>query len=229
MIIDQPVSKTVSARLRAEGIRFFANDAIGEHLRPGEAEALEAEVAQVAGAMLDALVIDRAEDHNTKGTAKRLAKMFVREIFRGRYQPRPDVTDFPNVKHVDELYTVGPITVRSTCSHHFAPIMGKAWVGVIPSERVIGLSKFNRLIDWAMSRPQIQEEAVVIVADLIEEAIQPRGLAVVIKAEHLCMTMRGVREHETNMVTSVTRGLLRERPEARAEFFSIIKGQGYSA
>ena len=227
MIIDQPFSKAVAARLRSEGVRFFANDSIAEHLRPGEAEGIEAEVAAIAGALLDALVIGRENDHNTKGTAKRIAKMFVREVFSGRYQPQPNVTDFPNVKKVDELYAVGPIAVRSTCSHHFAPIMGKCWIGVIPSENVMGLSKFSRLTRWVMSRPQIQEEATADLADLIEKTIQPRGLAVVVKSEHLCMTMRGVCEHETDMVTSVMRGFLRDHPEARSEFFSLIRGQGY--
>lgn len=221
-------SEKIRMRLREKHIPFFANDTIADHLLPGELEKLQIEVEAVAGDLLDALVIDRENDHNTKGTAKRIAKMFIREIFSGRYRDKPNITDFPNVRHVDELYAVGPIAVRSTCSHHFAPILGKAWVGVIPSERVIGLSKFSRLTDWVMSRPQIQEEAVMILADEIEKAIHPRGLAVVIQAEHMCMTLRGVREHETKMVTSVMRGFMKDLPEARAEFFSIIRGQGYA-
>jgi GTP cyclohydrolase I len=153
--------------------------------------------------------------------------MYLREVFKGRYQPRPPVTDFPNAKALDEVYTVGPITVRSACSHHLVPIMGQAWIGVIPSERVIGLSKFNRLTEWVMSRPQIQEEAAIQLADEIEALIQPKALAVVLRAQHLCMTWRGVRESQTSMTTSIMRGIFRDKPEAREEFLSIIKGQGF--
>lgn len=174
--------------------------------------------------LLDALLIDTKADHNTRDTAKRMAKMYVHEVLRGRFYPAPEITDFPNVSNLDELYVTGPITVRSMCSHHFAPIVGKAWIGVLPSERVIGLSKFNRIADWIMRRPQIQEEATVQLADFIEQAIQPRGLAVVVKARHMCMTWRGVCEHDdATMTTSVMRGAMRESDSLRAEFLSLIK------
>ncbi len=218
-------SERLSRRLRAAGIPFAANDSIAEHLLPGEGEEIEANVAAASAVLLKALVID--PDHNTEGTARRIAKMFVREVFAGRYTSKPCMTDFPNARNLDEIYSVGPVTVRSTCSHHFAPIMGQAWIGIIPSERVIGLSKFSRLTEWVMARPQIQEEAVVILADEIEKAIAPRGLALVVKARHMCMTWRGVREHETTMANSVMRGFFRDKPEARAEFMAIIQGQGF--
>jgi GTP cyclohydrolase I len=137
----------------------------------------------------------------------------------------PSVTDFPNAKHLDEIYTIGPITVRSGCSHHMVPIMGKAWVGVLPSERVIGISKFIRLVEWIMARPQIQEEATVQVADLIEQLINPKGLAIVVRAQHQCMTWRGVRETDTSMTTSVMRGVFLTNPAARSEFLKLIEGQ----
>ena len=118
----------------------------------------------------------------------------------------------------------GPITVRSMCSHHLVPIVGRAWVGVVPGpDSVIGLSKFNRLVDWVFARPQIQEEATVQLADIIEQRCKPLGLAVIVKATHMCMTWRGVRESdEATMTTSVVRGVLRDKPEARAELFSLI-------
>lgn len=221
-------SARVRDRLRALNVPFFANDGIADHLQPGELEAIEAEVAGHVRAMLAALVIDFEHDHNTAETARRVAKMYVREIFAGRYTTRPPVTDFPNAKKLDQLYTVGPITIRSACSHHLCPIEGQAWCGVIPGERVIGLSKFNRLADWVLSRPQIQEEAVVQLADEIEELIKPRGLGVVIKAKHTCMTWRGVRESgDAAMTTSVMRGILREAPAAREEFLTFVRGHGF--
>lgn len=215
------------AELRRKGVACSANSNIHEHLGPEGTAAIELKVEAAVSDLLDALVIDALNDHNTQDTAKRVAKMMVREVFKGRYLPPPDITDFPNVKALDQIYTVGPITVRSACSHHLVPIFGQAWIGVIPSDRIIGLSKFNRLTEWVMARPQIQEEATQQLADEIEKRINPQALAVVIKAEHMCMTWRGVRETETSMTTSVMRGAFLEDEKARAEFFSIIKGQGF--
>jgi GTP cyclohydrolase IA len=209
-------------RLRGSATPYAANDTIADQLRPGDLEVIEQNVAAAFEGVLDALVIDR--DHNTQGTACRVAKMYVRELFAGRYQPPPPITDFPNIKKLDELYTVGPITVRSTCSHHFCSVTGRAWIGVVPGERLIGLSKFNRLVEWVLARPQIQEEAVVQLADVIAKLIKPRGLGVVIKASHSCMTLRGVKDGNTVMTTSVVRGVLFDDPKARAEFFNLIGG-----
>lgn len=217
-------SQTIRARLAVAGVPFRANDSIAAHLEPGEAEALLAEVTEKAGALLDALVIDRTADHNTADTARRMAKLYLREVFRGRYEPAPTLTDFPNAAGVDQPYVVGPISIRSTCSHHFAPILGRAWVGVVPGERVIGLSKFNRIADWVFSRPQIQEEAVVQLADALEAAVRPRGLGLVVRAEHQCCSWRGVRD-ETAMVSTEMRGVFRTDPTARAELMALI-GQG---
>jgi GTP cyclohydrolase I len=149
--------------------------------------------------------------------------MYIKEVFAGRYQPMPKITEFPNAKHLDEIYTLGPITIRSACSHHLVHITGRAWIGVLPSDNVIGISKFVRLTNWIMARPQIQEESTVQLADIIEEMIKPKGLAVVVEATHQCMTWRGVRESETKMTTSVMRGVFLNKPECRAEFFRLIK------
>ena len=226
----QPISRRIRQRLERAGQPYAANDLIAAHIGPEEIYRLEEELTGKMQAVLDTLVIDTERDHNTNGTAGRMAKMYLREIFRGRYEPPPAITDFPNVKKLDELYIVGPITVRSTCSHHLCPIEGSAWCGVIPGgginggDRIIGISKFSRLADWVLSRPQIQEEAVVQLADEIERRVSPRGLAVVIRARHSCMTWRGVRENATMMTTSVMRGIFREGPAARAEFFAMIDG-----
>jgi GTP cyclohydrolase I len=150
----------------------------------------------------------------------------VREVFQGRYTPRPVLTDFPNSKQLDELYTVGPIAVRSCCAHHLVPILGEAYVGVIPGSRVVGLSKFARLAEWVLSRPQIQEEAAVQLADALEQAIEPKGLGVIIEASHLCTSWRGVRDQGQRMTTSVMRGLFRADAAARAELLACVARQG---
>ena len=175
--------------------------------------------------VLESLVIDTENDHNTRDTAARVAKMYLTEVFRGRYVPQPDVTEFPNVERLNELMIVGPITVRSACSHHLCPIIGKLWIGVMPNEHsnLIGLSKYARLADWVMSRPQIQEEAVTQLADLLQERMQPDGLAVVMEADHFCMQWRGVKDTDSKMVNSVMRGAFLNDANLRREFLSLFR------
>jgi len=202
--------------------KHFANDTIYTYLDPGDLKHIEDEVAEAFQGVLKALVINTDDDHNSQDTARRVSKMFVHEIFRGRYYPPPDVTAFPNVKQYDQIYMSGPMSINSTCAHHFQPIAGKAYVGIFPGEKVIGLSKFNRMVDWVTSRPQIQEEMTEQIADMIEEETKAKGVAVVIKAQHFCMTARGVKEHESDMLTSVVRGCFRYEPQIKAEFFSLL-------
>lgn len=221
---DAPVSERIRYRLVSAGCRHHANDNIAAFIEPGELDALQEEVQARMQAVLQSLVIDTDSDHNTQETAKRVAKMFVREVFAGRYVEAPPVTEFPNVSRLNELMIVGPITVRSACSHHFCPVMGRIWIGVMPNEHtnVIGLSKYARLVDWVMGRPQIQEEAVVQLADLIQEKTQPDGLAIVMEASHFCMSWRGVREMDSKMINSVMRGVFLKDSALRREFLSLI-------
>ncbi|SPA17234.1 GTP cyclohydrolase I [Cupriavidus taiwanensis] len=219
------ISERIWERIFAADAKHAANDNIAEFLLPGEMEALEHEVESVMESLLYTLVIEY--DENTRDTAKRMARMYLREFFAGRYQPRPEATDFPNTRQLDELYTVGPIGVRSICAHHLVPVTGEAWVGVIPGERIIGLSKFSRIAQWVMARPQVQEEAVIQLADEIERTIRPKGLAVLVRATHACMTARGVRDPDATMTTSVMRGLLADDDAARNEFLALIRGQGF--
>ncbi len=220
----EPVSNKIRARLLAAGKPFFANDNISQFVQPDELNRLQEEVAAKMEGLLESLVIDTKNDHNTKGTARRVAKMFLTEVFRGRYQPEPPTTEFPNISHLNELLIVGPMTVRSACSHHFCPIIGKVWVGVMPNEHsnLIGLSKYARLTDWVMSRPQIQEEAITDLADLLMEKMRPDGLAVVMEADHFCMHWRGVKDMESKMVNSVMRGSFLKNSALRLEFLSLI-------
>ncbi|QNM97960.1 GTP cyclohydrolase I [Chitinimonas koreensis] len=219
-----PVSQRIRDRIQAAGVRFHANDNIARFIEDGELAELQAEVQTQLVGVLESLVIDTASDHNTQDTARRVAKMFVQEVFRGRYQPMPPVTEFPNIERLNELMIVGPIQVRSACSHHLCPILGKVWVGVMPNEHsnLIGLSKYARLIDWVMSRPQIQEEAVSQVADLLMEMLQPDGLAIVMEADHFCMHWRGVKDMDTKMSNSVMRGSFLRDANLRREFLALM-------
>ena len=219
-----PASERIRYRLVSANCRHHANDNIAKHIREGELAELKAEVQAKMHEVLRALVIDIDNDHNTQDTAKRVAKMFVEEVFRGRYVPMPEVTEFPNAERLNELMIVGPITVRSACSHHLCPIFGKVWIGVMPNEHsnLIGLSKYARICDWVMSRPQIQEEAVTMLADELQERVRPDGLAIVMEADHFCMHWRGVKDTDSAMVNSVMRGAFLTDPALRREFLSLL-------
>ena len=218
-------SERIRQRLDLAGVPYFANDNIAPYLREGDLEELEKEVSDKVRDLLRSLVIDIDNDHNTEETAERVARMYLHEVFKGRYHKQPKIASFPNVKNLDEIYTVGPITVRSACSHHLVPILGNCWIGIKPGERVIGLSKFSRVADWVFSRPHIQEEAVIILADEIERLCEPKGLAILVKAQHYCMKWRGVKELQTSMINSVVRGDFRHDPSLKQEFFELVKQQ----
>jgi GTP cyclohydrolase I len=214
-------TEDIIGRLWSAKTSFKCNDCVADHVSAEDLAVVEAEVEQCVRRMLHALLIDTEHDDNTRETPRRMARMFM-ETFAGRFTAPPVLTDFPNARNLDELYVVGPVTVRSTCAHHLCPVTGRAWYGVIQDGRVIGLSKFTRLSEWIFARPQIQEEAVVQLADVIEQATRPRGLAVVVKANHSCVTWRGVKDANGTMVTSVMRGLLKDSPAARMEFLTLI-------
>ena len=219
-----PVSARIRQRLERAGRRWHANDNIAEFVHAEELEVLENEVAQKMQALLESLVIDTRNDHNTRGTARRVARMFLHEVFKGRYHRMPALTHFPNVERLNELMLIGPIAVRSACSHHLVPIIGRLWIGVLPNEQsnLIGLSKFSRIADWVMSRPQIQEEAVMQLADLLEGALKPDGLAIVLEADHFCTQWRGVKDN-THMVNSVMRGAFLTHAQSRQEFLDLVR------
>ena len=219
-----PVSVKIRERIVAARKRFHANDNIADFIEPGELDRLLDEVQSKMQDVLTSLVIDTDNDHNTGQTARRVAKMYLTEVFKGRYIKGPTVTEFPNAEHLNELMIVGPITVRSACSHHLCPVIGVIWIGVLPNEHtnVIGLSKYARLAEWVMGRPQIQEEAVVQLADLIQQKTQPDGLAIVMEASHFCMGWRGVKDVDSKMINSVMRGSFLKDANLRREFLSLI-------
>jgi GTP cyclohydrolase I len=221
------VSNRIRQRIISAGKRFHANDSIAEFIEPGELEALQGEVQAKLQEVLDTMVIDTQSDHNTQETARRVAKMFISEVFRGRYASMPPVTEFPNIERLNELMIVGPVTVRSACSHHLCPIIGQLWVGVMPNEHsaLIGLSKYARLVEWVMARPQIQEEAIIQLADLLQDKMRPDGLAIIMKADHYCMQWRGVKDTGSKMVNSVMRGSFLKEPNLRREFLSLLSNR----
>ena len=217
----EKVSEIIRMRLKEAGVRYNSNDNISEYVKEGELEKLQQEVQDQFQSVLDSLVIDTKNDHNTQETAKRVAKMYVQEIFGGRFQPTPRVTAFPNMGY-KSMYTSGPISIRSTCAHHFQNIVGKCWVGIIPEDEVIGLSKFNRLVHHIAERPQIQEEMTSAIADRLSLFAKTPHVAVIVKAEHHCMTHRGVREHESDMTTAVMKGAFLDEPPVKQEFYDIF-------
>jgi GTP cyclohydrolase IA len=223
-IAKQPVSARIRKRITDANRRFNANDNISEFIEDGELDMLLQEVTGKMEGVLASLVIDTDNDHNTNESARRVAKMYLTEVFRGRYVPAPKVTEFPNASNLNELMIVGPIQIRSACSHHLCPIIGKLWVGIMPNQHsnLIGLSKYARLADWVMSRPQIQEEAISQMADLLMDMVKPDGLAIVMSADHFCMHWRGVKDSDSKMINSAMRGSFLKNPHLRREFLSLI-------
>ena len=215
------VSEDIKKRLKEAGKRFHCNDNISEYIKEGEIAQIQEEVEEKMQGVLNSLVIDTANDHNTKDTARRVAKMYVNEVFGGRFNPPPRVTTFPNMGY-KSLYTSGPISIRSTCAHHFQNIVGNCWVGIVPNGEVIGLSKFNRIVHHIAERPQIQEEMTSQIADELQKYAKTENIAVVVKAEHHCMTHRGVREHESDMTTAIMEGGFRDNEALRQEFYNLM-------
>ena len=215
------ISEVIRERIKSAGARFHCNDNISSFIEnENEIEQLVNEVACQFQGVLNSLIIDTDNDHNTKETARRVAKMFVKETFSGRYKNIPKVTAFPNMGY-KSLYTTGPISIRSTCAHHFQNIVGRCWVGIVPEQEVIGLSKFNRLVHHIAERPQIQEEMTTQIAEALKEYAKTPNIAVIVKAEHHCMTMRGVREHESDMTTAIMLGAFESDPALKKEFYDI--------
>ncbi len=217
-------SERIRYRIVDAECRYHANDNIARFIKEGELDELKAEVESRMQEVLRSLVIDTDSDHNTNDTAKRVAKMFIHEVFKGRYEAMPPVTEFPNIERLNELMIVGPVKVRSACSHHLCPILGRVWIGVMPNEHsnLIGLSKYARICDWIMSRPQIQEEAVTMLANELQERVKPDGLAIVMEADHFCMHWRGVKDDESMMTNSVMRGAFLKDANLRREFLSLL-------
>lgn len=183
------------------------------------------QVEQKFAEIFDILRIDR-NDPNSTDTPFRLSRMWINELLAGRYTPAPKITVFPNRKNVDELVISKGIKVMSVCSHHWQPISGTCAIGYVPREKVIGLSKFTRIVEWFSRRGQIQEELGEQIADFLVEMLDPIALGVVISSKHYCMIARGVEAHDSSvMITSVMRGDLATNHVLRNEFLQLIGEQ----
>jgi GTP cyclohydrolase I len=171
------------------------NEALAEPMAQADREAMIAAAAQKVEELFDVLRIDHRNDHNTRETPLRVAKMFVEEILQGRYTAPPRITEFDNAQAYDQLIVTGPLEIRSMCAHHLMPIYGHAVIGILPAAdgKIIGLSKYDRIVEYFASRLQIQEELVKQIGQYIMDATKPRGLAVRVSAVHMCKTQRGVR------------------------------------
>lgn len=191
-------------------------------LTPEEKEKKKQELEKLFVQMFDVLEMDRVKDANIIDTPKRMAKMYVDELLEGTYSEAPAITTFPNQKGMDQMIISGPIKLDSMCSHHFITISGSATIAYIPGDKVIGISKFSRIVRFFSRRPQIQEELTEQIADYIQKLMEPKGLMVFIKARHYCEIARGVREENIWMTTSSVKGIFKDNASAKEEFFNLI-------
>lgn len=222
------ISKKIIERIKKAGKRFHANDNISEFIEEKEYDLLVGEVTEKFQEVLRSLVIDVDTDPNSIGTAKRLAKMYINEIMEGRYHPAPDVAAFPNDgSHGTDPYT-GMLVVRaelkSMCSHHHQPVTGVAYIGIIPTQKVIGLSKYVRIAQHCARRGTLQEELCGDIARAIMEATGSENVAVHIAAEHGCCTNRGIMASSSLTQTTVVHGMFYIN-SIKEEFFDNVKLQ----
>jgi GTP cyclohydrolase I len=211
----------MSALVHRLAVPCRCNEAVDRPLESWEEAAMIAAAKGKLEELLEILQIDHKADHNTRDTPQRVAKMFVKELMRGRFSAPPKITDFDNAEGYDQLIVTGPLEVRSMCAHHMMPIYGHAYIGVLPAKdgKVIGLSKYDRIVDHFSGRLQIQEELVKQIGNFIMEKTQPRGLAVRISAVHMCKTHRGVHaSHASRMVNTALYGEMLTNPSLKSEF-----------
>jgi GTP cyclohydrolase I len=211
---------------RSTGLRL-SDEAVEGALGETERVTMIAAAAEHLRNLFDTLRLDHQNDHNLRGTPQRVARMLVDELLRGKHNDPPELTSFDNVEAFDELIVTGPIDVRSTCAHHMMPIFGEAFIGVLPATtgKIIGLSKYDRIVDHFCGRPQMQEELVRQIGQFIMDHTAPRGVAVRISAVHTCKTHRGVRSsYRSRMVTSAYFGALADDQSRKQEFLRECDG-----
>ena len=219
-------SDQLKARLKEGNIRYWAGDNISQVMQEGDKEELIEELVPKFEAVLDSLLIDRENDPNSMDTGRRLAKMYIKELMSGRYEPIPNATAFPN--HIEEGYK-GMLVVRSeltsVCSHHHQPVKGVAYIGIIAAEKLIGLSKYTRIAQWCARRGTLQEELCNDIASAIMKATGSPNVGVYIQATHGCCENRGIMAHSSLTQTTVLEGSFNVDPGTKAEFFNNIKLQ----
>lgn len=220
------LADVIRVKMKRNNKRFWAGDNISDYLLEGDKEKLINEATEAFELVLDRLLIDRETDPNSKGTARRLAKMYFNEIMAGRYEQAPDATAFPNdTQDRYEGMLVVRSELRSMCSHHHQPVTGVAYIGIIAAEKLIGLSKYTRIAQWCARRGTLQEELANDIAREIEKATGAKNLGVYIQATHGCCENRGIMAHSSLTQTTVLKGSFKEDPGAKKEFFDNIKLQ----
>ena len=223
---DKFISQVIRERIESEGGRYWANDNISQYIRPEEYDPLIEELNKRFDAVLDSLIIDHKNDPNSKGTGKRLAKMYVNEIMSGRYESAPETTAFPNDSNNRyEGMLVVRSELRSVCSHHHQPVNGVAYIGIIAAKELIGLSKYTRIAQWCARRGTLQEELCNDIANEISKATGSRDIGVYIQATHGCCENRGIMAHSSLTQTTVLMGAFKNDPGTKKEFMDNIKLQ----
>ncbi len=227
-VVDQgrPLSQVIRENMRVSGKRFWAGDNVSDYISEDDKDRLITEATQAFEQVLDTLLIDRETDPNSKGTARRLAKMYFNEIMAGRYEPRPDATAFPNDSEDRyEGMLVVRSELRSMCSHHHQPVSGVAYIGIIAANKLIGLSKYTRIAQWCARRGTLQEELANDIAREISRATDSENIGVYIQATHGCCENRGIMAHSSLTQTTVLKGAFKTDPATKKEFMDNIKLQ----
>jgi GTP cyclohydrolase I len=213
-------------KMKRDGKRFWAGDNISDYISQEDKEKLIDEAAEAFETVLDRLLIDREDDPNSQGTARRLAKMYFNEVMAGRYEPAPDATAFPNDSHDRyEGMLVVRSELRSMCSHHHQPVNGVAYIGIIAANKLIGLSKYTRIAQWCARRGTLQEELCNDIAREIMKATDSKDVAVYVQATHGCCENRGIMAHSSLTQTTVLHGVFKTDPGVKKEFMDNIKLQ----
>ena len=222
----RPLSQVIRDRLKRGNKRFWAGDNISEYISDVEKDTLINEATLAFEQVLDSLLIDRENDPNSKGTARRLAKMYFNEIMEGRYAPAPDATAFPNdsADRYEGMLVVRS-ELKSMCSHHHQPVSGVAYIGILAAQKLIGLSKYTRIAQWCARRGTLQEELCNDIAREIMKATDSENVAVYIQAVHGCCENRGIMAHSSLTQTTVLRGAFKDDASVKKEFFDNIKLQ----
>lgn len=219
------ISQEIKKRIEKADKRFFAADNISEFIKDGEKEQLIDELQEKFDGIIDSLVIDRENDPNSKGTGKRLAKMYINEIMGGRYTPAPAVTAFPNEDgRYDQLIVVRS-DIKSMCSHHHQPVTGICYIGCLPGKKLIGLSKYTRIAQHLAHRGHLQEELTEMIAYEITKLTESPAVGVYMRARHGCCENRGIRSANSSTQTTVLKGLLKTDPALKNEFMQNIQLQ----
>ena len=224
---EKHLSEVIRDQMKQDGKRFWAGDNISEYIKSDfDKEWLIKEAAEAFEAVLDSLLIDRENDPNSKGTARRLAKMYFNEIMAGRYEPAPDCTAFPNDSEDRyEGMLVVRSELRSMCSHHHQPVTGVAYIGILAANKLIGLSKYTRIAQWCARRGTLQEELCNDIAREIMKATDSKDVGVYLAAEHGCCTNRGLMAHSSLTQTIILKGAFKEHMDTKKEFYDNIAMQ----